>query len=171
MNGYAIKGANGQLPISLGWEGANCAFTVTGGPYDKYPGPQNAFGVCVRAENAGNLHKDVWLKIKDFNVPTDDLAVHAALRQTLSAALTGKDVYIGCQGGWGRTGLFLALLAKTCGVENPIMYVRQNYARTAVETPAQEKYVRDFDVTPTRIWLFWYAWTGRIGNAMFWWRR
>jgi protein-tyrosine phosphatase len=85
--------------------------------------------------------------------------------------LTGKDVYIGCQGGWGRTGLFLALLAKTCGVENPIMYVRQNYARTAVETPAQEKYVRDFDVTPTRIWLFWYAWTGRIGNAMFWWRR
>jgi len=171
MDGYSFRGANGRLPITLGWEGAHCSFTLTGGPYDAYPGPHAAFGVCVRAERAENVHKDVWLQIKDFCVPSDDLQVFYALKRTLEAALTGKNVYVGCMGGWGRTGLFLALIAKACGIENPIIYVRKNYARCAVENAAQEKYVKEFDVSALRIWLFWYAWTGRVGNAIFWWRR
>ena len=42
-------------------------------------------------------------------------------------------------GGWGRTGLFLALLAKVCGVENPVTYVRENYSPRAVETTDQHR--------------------------------
>jgi len=167
---YAFRGANGTLPIDLGWEGAFGSFKITGGPYANYPGPHAAFGVCVRAEGVENLHKDVWLPIKDFQVPRDEMLVGIALKQTIVAALAGRDVYVGCMGGWGRTGLFLALLAKACGVANPIWYVRQMYSKHAVETPAQEKYVREFDVTAIRIWLFWYAWTGRIGNTLLWWR-
>ena len=87
---------------------------------------------------------------------------HIAIQE----ALDGKEVYVGCMGGWGRTGLFLALLAKVCGEETPILYVRTHYTPRAVETREQQEYVDNFDVGALRRWLFWTTWTRRA----FWWR-
>ena len=60
-------------------------------------------------------------------------------------------------GGWGRTGLFLALLAKVCGVDQPVTYVRENYSAGRRDR-AQIGYVKDFDVSGLQRWLFWQAW-------------
>ena len=155
-------GPNGFLPIDLGWRGAFYRFQIAGGPYDFFPGRDKAFGVCVRAENVNPGSYDVHLPIRDFSVPTDMFRVEMAVRDTLRAAIRGKPVYVGCMGGWGRTGLFLALLAKAAGVDDPVAYVRKYYTPRAVETRAQEQFVKDFDVTKLRKWLHKFAWAQRF---------
>lgn len=47
----------------------------------------------------------------------------------------------------GRTGLFLAILAKAVGFNDPVAYVRKHYYNHAVETAEQAKYVEAFDVS------------------------
>lgn len=157
-------GANGVLPILLGAKFAWMDFQIVGGPFDRYPTVEGVdFGVCVRAERVPAKGVAVHLPIHDFSIPTqraDD--VREALRKTLQAALDGKKVYVGCMGGWGRTGLFMALLAKAAGIENPIEYVRVNYTPKAVETKEQEAYVEGFDVGEVRKWLVWAAWKARV---------
>jgi protein-tyrosine phosphatase len=108
--------------------------------------------MCVRAE-AVPASADAVLKIKDFDVPQITTDVNNALEKTIWAALTGKDVFVGCMGGWGRTGLFLALIAKTLGVKDPVQFVRSNYTPHAVETKEQMAYVKEFDVKELRRWL------------------
>ena len=160
-NGFNLK-PNGCLPLSLGWRGAFHAFSITGGPYDAFPRGR-AFGVCVRAERKPRPEDmDVHLPIRDFDVPEDDAAVAEALRRTLAAALEGRSVYVGCMGGWGRAGLFMALLAKVCWQDDPIGYVRELYTPRAVETEAQTHYVRTFDVAELRVWLARTAWAMRL---------
>ena len=78
-------------------------------------------------------------------------------------------MWVGCQGGWGRTGLFLALMAKVCGEANPVSYVRHHYSPRAVETNEQMDYVRKFDVDDLQQWLFWRGWTARTLKTIFWW--
>ena len=160
---------NGYLPLNLGWRGAFYKLSIAGGPYDYFPGKDTAFGVCVRAERPGPCH--VHLPIKDFGVPRDEYAVELAIRDTLRAAIRGQQVYVGCMGGWGRTGLFLALLAKAAGVENPVEYVREHYSSRAVETADQENFVSDFDVMKLQSWLTRYAWSHRfpLVGRMFGW--
>ena len=163
---------NGTLPVRLGWAGGFQQFDVVGGPFDAFASVADhpdAFGVCVRAERAPkklNLH----LPIHDFSVPENDALVRETLRRTLRAALDGKNVYVGCMGGWGRTGLFLALLAKAAGEDDPVAYVRKHYTPRAVETDAQRRYVELFDVTELRQWLFWAGWAKKWTDAIFWWR-
>ena len=161
--------ANGKLPVKLGWQGAYHRFEITGGPFDAFAGfdaaNDRAFGVCVRAERVP-AGVDVHLPIHDFEVPYDKDQVEKALRSTLQAALDGKQVYVGCMGGWGRTGLFLALLAKVCGETVPVGYVRRHYSGRAVETEEQQEYVATFAVGALQHWLFWAAWNKRA----FWWR-
>ena len=128
------------------------------------------FGVCVRAERVP-AEVDVSLPIHDFSTPAEEQtpAVERAIRDTLSAALSGKRVWVGCMGGWGRTGLFLALLAKTCGIADPVGYVRSNYSSKAVETKEQRRYVDEFDVSALQQWLFGRAWRERWYRTVFWW--
>jgi protein-tyrosine phosphatase len=54
-----------------------------------------------------------------------------------------RDVTVCCQGGHGRTGTVLSILAYFMGVEkkNPVKYVRDNYCYKAVESYDQLKYV------------------------------
>lgn len=163
MNFQKIQ-SNGSLPISLGWLGGFQKFEIVGGPYDAYPGRDYAFGVCVRAERVPSNGYDVHLPIHDFSVPQDDADVVLALKNTLHAALTGRTVYVGCMGGWGRTGLFMALLAKAAGIENPVEYVRSNYTPRAVETKGQLDFVEKFDVSRVRRWLFWHGWKSWFAN-------
>ena len=94
--------------------------------------------------------------------PNQRQLVEDTLFQALKAAIDGKQVYVGCMGGVGRTGLFMALLAKAANVKNPVSWVRATYDSHAVETKEQKAYVEAYDVAPLQRRLFWYAWTSRV---------
>jgi hypothetical protein len=163
---------NGVLPLALGFRGAYFGLQVIGGPFDNFkPGVNGDFGVCVRAEQVPST-AHVKVPIHDFRAPAPDQTdeVDRALKSAFEAALTGKRVWVGCMGGWGRTGLFLALMAKVAGAEDPVGYVRRHYAPRAVETPDQLNYVKHFDVDELRSWLCRRAWTQRWLKAVLWWQ-
>ena len=114
---------------------------IYGGPYRHKP--LEMAGVKLAPEVEGGC--TVFLPIRDFNVPTHVFDVDWAIIAVLHMlARKEKDVFVGCFGGKGRTGLFLALLAKSVGVTDPVGYVRANYRPEAVETPAQRMYVENY---------------------------
>lgn len=157
-----LPGANGVLPLPLGMAGRYKTLHIHGGPYDEYrPGP-NTFGVCVREESTRGLKIDAHLPIHDFAVPADHDQVREVAKQTLRAAMAGKDVWVGCMGGWGRTGLFLSILAKAAGIPYPVDYVRHHYSRRAVETAAQKHFVEQFDVGDLRAFIWREAWINPV---------
>lgn len=52
------------------------------------------------------------------------------------------DVFVGCQGGHGRTGTFLAILAGLLlGVDDPIAYIREKVCDECVESSLQVEYI------------------------------
>lgn len=159
---YRAKGVEITLP--LGWRGGWKKPKFVGGPFDLAPGGHNAFSVAVRAERIKPGQAHLHLPIRDFATPDDPYAVEDAIFDTFRAALSGKDVYVGCMGGIGRTGLFLALLAKTAGIPEPVKWVRANYNPLAVETNHQAKYVNQFDVAKLRERVLGYAWGARLVN-------
>lgn len=135
--------ANGVLPLQI----MGRKLLVVGGPYRKrYP---ELFGVKLAAEIHADC--DVDLPIADFSVP-DEAACRRAVERALEALYKRGTIYVGCYGGWGRTGLFLACLAKACGIAEPVKYVREHYTPRAVETRGQEDFVEAFDVS----WVFWF---------------
>lgn len=130
----------GHLPLVV----RGHAVTITGGPFDSIP--DGAFGICLEMEAQKAWLADVQLPTPDFGLP-DPLALHqavgAALRQ-LQVEPT-RPMHIGCRAGVGRTGLFMACLAKAAGVPgDPIAYVRAHYLSHAAETAAQEAMARGF---------------------------
>lgn len=157
---------NGEITFSMGWKWAWATFTVHGGPFPNFePGP-NAFGVNLRAEQK-HAGADAYLPIKDFSVPTqkpDEVAV--TIEMAIKAAMLGKDVYMGCMGGWGRTGIALSLVAKTMGEKDPVAFVREHYSRRAVETSEQAAYVEKFDVTAIRSRLQKFAWRNKVRSIL-----
>ncbi|MFG2646880.1 protein-tyrosine phosphatase family protein [Streptomyces sp. NPDC048436] len=86
-----------------------------------------------------------WLHWPDFRLPTDRTAAAAALREALERAGSER-VEVACGGGLGRTGTALACMAVLDGVpgREAVAYVREHYARRAVETPWQRGFVRRF---------------------------
>lgn len=159
---YKVK-PNGELKLNLGWRGAFQTVTITGGPFNAFKRENgNEFGVAVRAELIDKANVDLHLPIKDFDVPRDAGFVREAIVLTFQAAFDGKDVYVGCMGGYGRTGLFLALLAKAAGIADPVTYVRETYHPRAVETDEQYDYVENFDVSELRKDVLFDAWLFRL---------
>jgi len=113
-------------------------FTVYGGPYLNRP--TSMVGVKMAME----IHAacDVDVPTMDFNVPPLPV-LFQGLEQTIPHLVAGKPIYVGCYGGIGRTGLFLAALAKLWGEKDPVAYVRAHYLAHAVETEAQQGYIRN----------------------------
>lgn len=150
---------NGSLPIALGGE----VYTVWGGPYRNRPESMAGVKMAVEIKEAC----DVDVPTRDFNVP-DQGDLIRGLAQTVNLLLDGKTVYVGCMGGIGRTGLFLAALAKLSGVEDPVAYVREHYIPHAVETDQQQRFIRDLDLSELRRrvlsalwWRRWFGWVPR----------
>lgn len=144
--------ANGLINFELSnvpwmWRWVLDNITIYGGPYVRgyVPGPNN-YGVCLVERIPEDQEHALHMPIRDFGIPTQsDAEVRRAVLKTLMAAAAGKNVYVGCLGGWGRTGLFLCLLMKTLGVQDPVPYVRKHYTASAVETEEQEMYVARFE--------------------------
>ena len=130
----------GQIQIPIG---KRQFYVVTGGPFMECPSTMK--GVKMAKE----IRKDCAVDIptQDFQVP-DRLTLYRGLDKALDLMLAGEPLYVGCMGGKGRTGLFLAVLAKAFGVKKPVEFVRANYYAHAVETQEQYQFVKNFLVTP-----------------------
>jgi protein-tyrosine phosphatase len=130
----------GALPLIV----AGRPVAITGGPFDALP--DGAFGVCLEPEAAKAWLADVALPIPDFGVPAmADLKRAVGLVLAQLAADPARPVHVGCRAGIGRTGLFLACLARATGIAgDPIAFVRARYHPDAAETPDQERMARDF---------------------------
>lgn len=93
MNGQIIKQYNG---ISV---------TVIGGPYrDRVTGVPS---VKLAPEVKGDA--DLVLHIEDFSTPPDD-SLRVAVSRAVDMAEDAGVIYVGCMGGYGRTGLFIACM-------------------------------------------------------------
>lgn len=118
-------------------------FTVTGGPFHD----------CSPAFKGVKMAKEIK-KPCAVDIPTEDfktpnrLELYRGLHKALDLMLAGEPLYVGCMGGSGRTGLFLAVLAKAFGVKKPVEFVREHYYAHAVETPDQYAFVKKFTITP-----------------------
>lgn len=163
----APHGANGTLSLRLGRWPWTCDATVIGGPYAACP--KDFYGVCLVEREPAQYH--VWLPIADFSVPKKPEDVEHAIKEVFHQLLLGREVYVGCMGGFGRTGLFLALLARAAGQADPIGYVRKNYTPRAVETPEQEQYVMTFPVAGIQSWLHHKARGAKLRRMFRWFLR
>ncbi|MEO3473336.1 hypothetical protein AAFN86_15820 [Roseomonas sp. CAU 1739] len=118
---------------------------VTGGPFDALP--DGARGLCLEAHSARVAAAEWRLDVPDFGVP-EAAALHAVLSAMLAAmrARPGDAYHIGCKAGLGRSGLAMACLARLAGaVEgDPVAWLRARYLPEAIETEAQEAFVRGF---------------------------
>lgn len=130
----------GTLPLVVGGR----AVTITGGPFDAIP--DGAFGVCLEPAAAKAWLADVALPTPDYGLP-DPVALKAAVAAVLAQldAEPARAVHVGCRAGVGRTGLFLACLARAAGVEGDALdYVRRHYWAEAAETAEQQAMARGF---------------------------
>lgn len=130
----------GTLPLTV----AGRAVTITGGPFDAIP--DGAFGVCLEMAATKAWLADVALPTPDFGLPEPEAlrrAVGAVLAQLEAAP--DRPVHVGCRAGVGRTGLFMACLARAAGVDGDALdYVRRHYLPHAAETEAQQAMARGF---------------------------
>ncbi len=87
----------------------------------------------------------LYLPIPDFSTPeTDEFRV--VVEQVLTRSKSGKGTAIHCHAGLGRTGMFIACLAKLgldYSSDEAIHWVRK-IIPGAVEVPDQEQLVRSF---------------------------
>ncbi|RPJ02359.1 MAG: hypothetical protein EHM36_12595 [Deltaproteobacteria bacterium] len=86
----------------------------------------------------------IHLPIPDFDVPSrEDL--EEAVKKTVEYAQAGENIVIHCHAGLGRTGLFVAYLAKQVfglSSEEAIHWTRK-YIPHALETHEQEEFIMD----------------------------
>ncbi len=123
---------------------------VYGGPYRHIPA-----GLCgVKMAEEIQAGCDVDVPTKDFNVPQVDRFKIGLVHAILLLRKHGE-IYVGCMGGVGRTGLFMSALAKIMEMHQPlpssgdgniasyVQYVRDHYNHHAVETSKQMQYLRN----------------------------
>jgi protein-tyrosine phosphatase len=96
-----------------------------------------------------NKGVDIYFKIVDMQVPDDIKEFKKLLSYTAKQMKAGKRVFVGCIGGHGRTGLFLAALTTfMTGEKDSIKKVRAEYCPKAVESNVQMDWLHQyFDIT------------------------
>jgi len=101
-------------------------------------------GLDLKKEYAENGIEVIHLPIVDFDVPKEDSGLENALQAAVAQAKAGKNLVVHCYAGRGRTGMFVALLARLIlgldGVK-AIEWARQFFP--AVETDEQAKRVME----------------------------
>lgn len=149
-----------SMPVQFG----KLKAIIFGGPFHRYmPGQRRVISVKMAVEI--DRPCDINIPTEDFNVPAPQ-DMHAGVHKALQAILDGNDLYAGCMGGVGRTGLFMACMAKVmmayqdktgdwvqtpvfCESDShlfdPVAYVRKHYDSHAVETAGQRSFIADFD--------------------------
>jgi len=109
------------------------------------------FPADLRSAYEGAGLKLLWFPVADFEPPRDAAAFAGFLHVLLTRLECGENLYVHCLGGIGRTGTLLGCLFKLLGeTGDPIKLVRSIYARSAVESPAQLRFITDFDARSFR---------------------
>lgn len=146
-----------SMPFRLG---STVHTKVLGGPYHRRP--LATYGVKMAVEIDAPCA--VSVPTEDFSVP-DERDLLRGITKTLMHMMSGatQPVYVGCMGGIGRTGLFLATLVKVKseynrmvkrgGAIDPVLYVRYHYDRRAVETSEQKQFLDNLDVQSIARWF------------------
>ena len=140
---------NNGFMVALGeWEAM-----IYGGPFKNFdPTTRRLIGVKMAVEI--NHPHDLSVPTRDYSVPKlDDL--EDALKEVFRFIRLGNDIYVGCMGGVGRTGLFMGCLlkcidvyeGKVVDVNDIVGRVRKMYNSHAVETNEQKEFIGKFDVS------------------------
>lgn len=112
-----------------------------------YPPAVEITGGELPRFSARLLQQGVRVKIycPDMGVPELDRDDWLELIEDIRAGWKGKGVLACCQGGHGRTGTVLAVLAGLTGAttSDPVKFVRERYCEEAVESVKQIKYVEE----------------------------
>ena len=140
----------GYMPLTVGGR----TVFIFGGPY--MAKPPGMFGIKMAREIKAPC---------DVNIPTEDFKTPAiadarlGLLKIIPELVKGTQMYAGCMGGIGRTGLILGLLVRLTAPNEKIdarAYVRKYYLGHAIETADQEAYVRDFPLSDLRRYLAYF---------------
>jgi hypothetical protein len=129
---------------------------IYGGPYRQKP--KDIRGVKMAAEIKEPF--TVSVPTEDFSTP-DVATFKLGLLEGILHLKDAGEIYVGCMGGIGRTGIYMAGLAKimeqfngidsvdTGGKALPsyICFVRTHYLSHAVETAGQISYMKKLDVS------------------------
>ena len=107
--------------------------------------PERSFGLYLDARWQPSWPADV-IEWEDFGLPLDAESARRLIQAAFARARGGELVEVGCLGGTGRTGTVLACMAVLAGITpgEAVAWVRAAYRPTAVETAAQEDWVRWF---------------------------
>lgn len=145
-----------SIPFELG----PLSGRIFGGPYKAFiPGTRRLYGIKMAKEIYHPF--DCSVPTEDFSVPDKSL-LDGGVCAALHALHFGKDIYVGCMGGVGRTGLFMGVMAKlmkdcqdfsetsetsetSLKVDDPVKFVRYHYLSSAIETELQQAFVRGYD--------------------------
>ncbi|MET4224195.1 protein-tyrosine phosphatase family protein [Oerskovia enterophila] len=89
-----------------------------------------------------------WIGWPDFRLPRSSSDAVAALRDAFERSASSR-VEIACDGGTGRTGTAMAILARLAGIpaDDAVAWVRAHYRERAVETPGQRRFVARVDLS------------------------
>lgn len=101
-------------------------------------------GRDLKAEYTSQGISVIHFPIPDFDTPEDSSVLKKSLDEVIERAKKGENIAVHCFAGRGRTGLYIALLArKVFGLDGQeaIDFVRKYFP--AVETQAQEELVKN----------------------------
>lgn len=108
--------------------------------------PADVESVCMlEVRPTKGPHIRVHIPTEDFQTP-DPTVVAQYLPDVLRVLTHDRELYVCCMGGWGRTGLMLAIIAKAWGIKDPVTFMRSHYSEKGIETSAQEEYVAAYKV-------------------------
>ena len=117
---------------------------IVGGSFNDFAAP--AIGVCLETRSRLANLADVLIDVPDYTAPTQAQLVEGlATTLRLMHDTPALPVYVGCAAGLGRTGTFIAALARLAGIADAVVWTRAHYDPRAVETPAQEAAVAALD--------------------------
>lgn len=103
-------------------------------------------GMDLFAFYRGQGLRVLHVPIRDHSSPADAAALSVAVDHALERARGGSNLAVHCYAGIGRSGVFLALLARRAlGLEGEeaIAWVRR-WIPGALETPGQQEFVRNW---------------------------
>ena len=128
------RSETGTLPLEHRLARRLLRFEVIGGPYDASPPADDPALRRLRPRPRRAAERPRRTAAELQTSASRRVTITAAGGQRLQRALWRRSskaatVYVGCMGGWGRTGLFLALMVKALmpGVATRSLYVRENY--------------------------------------------
>ena len=140
------RAVHGSMPLSLPlWGFLGLPSRIYGGSYLNCPDDM----YLVKMAEEIDLYCDQDVPTMDFGVP-DPVVLKKAMWGTVKALWRKERVFVGCMGGTGRTGLFMAAMAKLAGEEDPVRHVRKHYKPRAIETRGQEEFIRRLNLLPLR---------------------